>query len=163
MTTRQSHRHGFSLVELILVITILGILAALVAPGFSNASDEARATNALSQLTSGRKQLEVWKLDHGDRYPTLVQMQSGPNDWGVFTSRTSSDGVIDAAGPFGPYFPTPPVNPWTNSSLVVAANSPLITAGWTYNESTGELRLVLPANADVSNSELTGNDYERAP
>ena len=152
---------AFTLVELTIVVAILGILAAMVIPKLSSATDVARSNGAMSQLTSVRKQLEVWKLNHGDNYPTLAQIQAGAGDWESFTHKTTEAGVVDADGPLGPYFPTPPVNPFTNSSLVVEAGSAVLTAGWTYNETTGVLKLVLPAGVDPATTELGINDYEQ--
>ncbi len=152
---------AFSLVELVIVVAILGILAAMVIPRFSSATNEARSNGALSQLGSVRKQIEVWKLDHGANYPTLSQIQAGPSDWDVFTSRTLLDGSVDSAGGFGPYFPVPPMNTFTNSTLVVEAGSPADVAGWTYNESNGTLKLILPHAVDPAITGLSAVDYEQ--
>lgn len=152
---------AFTLVELTIVVAILGILAAIVIPKLSSATDIARSNGAMSQLTSVRKQLEVWKLNHGDTYPTLAQIQAGTGDWETFTGKTTETGDVDANGDLGPYFPTPPINPFTNSSLVVEAGSALISAGWTYNETTGALKLVLPSSVNPATTELGANDYEQ--
>ncbi len=152
---------AFTLVELTIVVAILGILAAIVIPKLSSATDVARSNGAMSQLTSVRKQLEVWKLNHGDAYPTLAQIQAGTGDWEIFTGKTVETGDVDAEGDLGPYFPTPPINPFTNSSLVVEAGSAVLSAGWTYNETTGVLKLVLPGNVNPATTELGPNDYER--
>ena len=133
---------AFSLVELTIVIAILGILAAVVIPKFSSATDQARSTGALSQLVGIRKQIEVWKLYHNDTYPTLAQIQDGASDWGVFTSKTQLDGTVNASGDFGPYFPVPPMNTYTSSTLVVEAGSAVATAGWTYNAGTDRKSVV---------------------
>jgi len=161
----QAHRRhaAFTLVEILIVVCILSILAAIVIPRFTASADEARRTAVYSTLTTARKQIQLWSLDHGGTYPTLAQMQDGASDWGVFTSKTLADGAIDPAGIYGPYFPSAPLNVLTNSSLVVAAGGPVATAGWTYNAATGALRVVLPATVDPASTDLTVNDYEVAP
>jgi len=153
-------RRAFTLVELTIVIAVLGILAALVIPKLSSATDTARAVGAHSQLTTVRKQIEVWRFDHGGEYPTLAQVQEGPADWGTFLRKTTMAGTVDPAGEFGPYFSTPPLNPYTNSSLVVAAGAPVDTAGWTYNDATGFLKLVLPVTVAPAMTDLGAKDYE---
>jgi len=158
---RSAATAAFTLVELIIVITVLGILAAMVIPKLSSATDVARSNGAFSQITSVRKQMEVWKLDHADNLPTLAQLQAGASDWESFTGKTTQAGDVDAVGRLGPYFPTPPMNPFTNSTLVVEAGSPVITAGWTYDQNTGILKLVLPAGIETSTLELGANDYEQ--
>ncbi len=152
---------AFTLVELIIVIAILGILAAIVVPRFSSATDTARANGALSQLVTVRKQLEVWKLDHGDVYPTLDQLQIGASDWAVLTGKTDVNGDPAPAGDKGPYFPNPPVNPYTNSSLIVATGAPVPSAGWTYDETTGIIKLILPAAVKPQATELAQGDFEQ--
>lgn len=154
-------RTAFTLVELTIVVAILGILAAIVIPKLSSATDSAKSNGAASQLTSVRKQLEVWKLDHAGNFPTLSQLQEGSNDWAVLTGKTSVAGELQEAGPHGPYFPSPPMNPYTNSSLVVEAGSPVVTAGWTYDDDTGVLKIILPESVDATATDLRAEDYEQ--
>ncbi|MEM9111640.1 MAG: prepilin-type N-terminal cleavage/methylation domain-containing protein, partial [Planctomycetota bacterium] len=49
-------RKGFTLVEILIVVVILGILAAIVIPQFTNASEAAKASSVLSQLQTLRSQ-----------------------------------------------------------------------------------------------------------
>src|SRR5688500_12752746 len=63
-------RKGFTLVEILIVVIILGILAAIVIPQFTSASQEARESSALSLLQTIRSQMELYKLQHGDKWPT---------------------------------------------------------------------------------------------
>jgi|SRR3989339_325713 len=59
-------RKGFTLVEILIVVVILGILAAIVIPQFTNASTEAMENSLKSDLHTMRAQLELWKVKHGD-------------------------------------------------------------------------------------------------
>ncbi|MCC5828706.1 MAG: prepilin-type N-terminal cleavage/methylation domain-containing protein [Phycisphaeraceae bacterium] len=64
-------RKGFTLVEILIVVVILGILAAIVIPQFTNASDAAKVSSAKSQLQAIRAQLELYRNNNGV-YPATL-------------------------------------------------------------------------------------------
>ncbi len=136
---------GFSLVELIIVVSVLGILAAMVIPKFVNASDTARSSAMLDTLRGTRMALERYKFDHDDTYPDIDDL------WGALISKSDRDGTLNAAGDYGPYLKMEPTNPFTNSSSVTTFGEGKATDGWEYdvteqpvligvgfNETTGE-------------------------
>jgi general secretion pathway protein G len=63
---------GFTLIELMVVIVILGILAGLVLPRFMGRTEEARRTKARLQIENLEGALKLYKLDNG-AYPTTDQ------------------------------------------------------------------------------------------
>ncbi|MFH2097986.1 MAG: type II secretion system major pseudopilin GspG [Pseudomonadota bacterium] len=65
-------RRGFTLLELMAVILILGILAAWVAPKFIGQTESAKQTAARIQIESLANALKFYRLDNG-RYPTTQQ------------------------------------------------------------------------------------------
>jgi general secretion pathway protein G len=130
---RTKSRKGFTLVEILIVVIILGILAAIVIPQFTNASEDARKSNMRSQLQTLRSQVELYKLQHRDTAPTLAGF------WTALTTKTDDTGTASAAADaFGPYMQDVAVNPLTNSSSVVAeGTAAATTTGWYYNATTG--------------------------
>lgn len=62
-------RRGFTLIEIMIVVVILGILAAIVVPQFTDAASGARATSMRTQLVSMRGQIEVWRIRNGQSTP----------------------------------------------------------------------------------------------
>ena len=78
---------GFTLFELLLVLVILGILAAVVVPKFSGRTEQARQTAAQSQLTTFGTALDAFEVDNG-YYPKgknglqdLVQQPRETTQW----------------------------------------------------------------------------------
>ena len=71
MQTRRNER-GFTLIELMVVIVILGILAGLIVPRIMGRPDEARRAKARIQIESLETALKLFRLDNGN-YPTTEQ------------------------------------------------------------------------------------------
>ncbi len=92
-------RRAFTLVEMLLVVTIIGILAALVIPKIVGRSEQARTTAAHADLSAIKTALDAFEVDNG-YYPKglgdLVQAPSNAKNW------------------HGPYLDTVPSDPWGN-------------------------------------------------
>ena len=138
---------GFTLVEILIVVIILGILAAIVIPQFTEASNDARESALASDLQTVRSQLELYKVQHLERYPNL-DAAGAPDALPAnmvlrLTSRTLLTGAFDAAGPFGPYlqkFPTNPFSP-VGADLVtfgIVDPAPGGATGWYFNTDLGK-------------------------
>ena len=69
MNRRTHTRTGFTLIEILIVVVILGILAAVVIPQFTNAADDASVSSARTQLQTMRSQIELYRAQNG-AYPT---------------------------------------------------------------------------------------------
>jgi general secretion pathway protein G len=65
-------QQGFTLIEIMVVVVILGILAAMVVPKVLDRPDQARATAAKQDIAGLMQALKLYRLDHGT-YPTLNQ------------------------------------------------------------------------------------------
>ena len=130
------NRKGFTLVEILIVVIILGILAAIVIPQFTEASNDARESALASDLQTLRSQLELYRVQHLDTYP-------GANMVTELTSKTQQDGTVDAAGNLGPYLQKFPTNDFvTNGNTVTTGTDAAGTAGatgWMYNTATGQV------------------------
>ena len=120
---------GFTLVEILIVVIILGILAAIVVPQFTEAGGDAKVSAMSSDLQTVRSQLQLYKLQHNSSWP------SDP-----VTQLTTQTDVTGAAGTdFGPYLTTFPTNPFTNSSDVdIDGTKGDDSHAWFFNSTTGE-------------------------
>jgi general secretion pathway protein G len=129
MLARTNKKSGFTLVEILIVVIILGILAAIVIPQFTNASQDARRSSLASQLQTLRSQIELYKLQHGDGLPNLIA------SWDPLTTVTSFGGQN-----FGPYMQAAPSNPLNNNTNVVNGNGTAAAAaacGFIYDYAAG--------------------------
>lgn len=68
----RTMQEGFTLIELMVVIVILGILAAIIAPRLIGRTDEAKVTEAKVQIKNLETALKMYKLDNG-QYPSTEQ------------------------------------------------------------------------------------------
>ncbi len=71
-TPRRLPQAGFSLIELMVVIVILGLLATMLVPRIMDRPDEARVTKAMLDIRALESALKLYKLDNGF-YPTTDQ------------------------------------------------------------------------------------------
>ncbi len=81
--SKRGRRSGFTLIEVLLVVAILGILAAVVVGNFGNHGDNARIKATRSSIAAIATQIDVYQLDTG-RYPTSLQnllTSSGEPNW----------------------------------------------------------------------------------
>jgi|YNPBryantNP2012_1023418.scaffolds.fasta_scaffold13301_3 general secretion pathway protein G len=109
-TSARSSNHGrrsagFTLVELLLVLVILGTLAALVLPRFAGTSERARKTAALTQISTFKTALNAYEVDNGSYPKSLQDLVEQPRD---------------AQNWHGPYLDgAVPLDPWKNAYIYV--------------------------------------------
>ena len=99
MRTGVGQRHGFSLLEVLAVIIVLGILAAIAVPQFAGVTDEARTTSLQSTLAGARSSIATYRsaavISGSDPYPTLVQLNT---DGAVFKFEMPANPFTGVAG-----------------------------------------------------------------
>lgn len=119
---------GFTLVEILIVVVILGILAAIVIPQFTSASVDAKESSLVSDLQAMRSQIELYKIHHNDALPGS---QAGNDFVTAMTSKTDQDGVIGVGPTFkcGPYMREIPVNPFNLLNTVIEDAIATVGAG----------------------------------
>lgn len=142
---RTRRMTGFTLVEILIVVVILGILAAIVIPQFTSASQEAVKGALQSQLQTIDSQLELFRVRNQGAFPPLPDATDLINGgWGILVSAQ--------------YLKEAPFNGFTNTSNIVgpvtgtgvniaAGDPPANTPGWVFRSQ--DLVAVPPLNAKV--------------
>ncbi|MBM3248613.1 MAG: prepilin-type N-terminal cleavage/methylation domain-containing protein [Candidatus Omnitrophica bacterium] len=119
------YRKGFTLVELVMVIVILGILAAIAIPTFFNLQDEAKVAATKGALGGLRSGISIWYAK---------EAASGTATWPTLGQLTATTGGVMASGSI-------PENPYTGIKTIIAgtAEAANTAAGWIYDVATGRI------------------------
>jgi general secretion pathway protein G len=124
----RAARRAFTLVEILIVVVILGILAAIATPQFVKATEAASETTALDQLGKIRRAIAVYYVTY-NQYPTVT---AGDGTWAEILTQK--------------YLREAPINPWvlgTQRRAIVLRDVPdtsypsPATYGWIYHSASG--------------------------
>ncbi|MEO7245764.1 MAG: type II secretion system major pseudopilin GspG [Rubrivivax sp.] len=100
--TRPARVTGFTLIELMVVLVIIGVLAALIVPNVLDRADDARVTAARTDVNNLVQALKLYKLDN-QRYPSGEQ---------GLDALVRKPGVGSIPGNWKPYLDKLPADPW---------------------------------------------------
>jgi len=123
---------AFTLIELLMVVVILGIIAALVIPQFTGTTDDAKLSSMTTDLASVRKQLQLYRQEHNGAFPPAASFVA------VMTGKSNPDGTTTGSPLLGPYLNSIPVNPFTDDASI--GNGAVGSSSWYYEASSGEFR-----------------------
>ncbi len=130
-----NHRRAFSLIELVIVVVIIGVLAAIAIPRMSSGADGAKNNALKANLTVLRQAIELHKAEVGT-YPAVAALEAS------LTGTTDVSGVT-----YGPYLRSVPklgvgTNADLNDFVAAGANPPtaeVAAGGWQYDAASGDI------------------------
>ena len=161
MMMKLRNKRGFTLIEILIVIIVLGILAMIIVPQISVSTEDAKVSTVQSDLSSIRSALEIYYAQHNSKYPGQTESTGGTanTDAGVaavsmvrqLTQYTNSSGKVsvskDTTFKYGPYIKglALPTNPFNEVATVVCDATTDITKtraatgtdGWKFHFETG--------------------------
>jgi type II secretory pathway pseudopilin PulG len=160
---------AFAIVEVIIVAIILVVLAMLVGPQLTVASNANREDDLQAKLLNLRTQVLVYRAEHGGLPPGYPPANhAAPPNGETFvaqlTQYTDKSGNTSPTGDrhfrYGPYLEAMPVNPMNNSSAIrfiaddqLFPQTPRGSEGWVYKPATGTIA------ANVGGNDLDGTPY----
>jgi prepilin-type N-terminal cleavage/methylation domain-containing protein len=178
-------KRGFTLVELLIVVIILAILAAIVIPQFTSATTDAQESALDANLAALRSAIALFQVQHNNIYPGSVATSGGTCAGGtagaalINTNQAFMDHMLmasDAAGHtcslsdpainrFGPYIrkgiPNEPINNLGSLAAnitVTATGAPIVATaagGWAYDTKSGQIVMNSSANDSKSKAYST--------
>lgn len=127
-TAKQAARRGFTLVELVIVVLVIGIIAAIAAPKMFDTAGNARTNSTQQSLRTLRNAIELYRANNGS-YPAAASI--------------TTDLRTYLQGPF----PAPQIGSRQNPTVASTTSDPITAAaasgteGWLYNATTGQIKV----------------------
>lgn len=141
MFRKMQNQQGFTLIELVIIIVVLGILAAVAIPKYQDITAEAKASAAKGALGSMRSGISI--------YYANAAVKTGTATWPPIDSMRTVNVVMAQSMPANPFQAS------TNApdSIVTGVTKGVVVGtrgGWAYKPSTGELWLNTNVSGEAS-------------
>lgn len=154
---KQARNKAFSLVELVIVLVIIGVIAAIAIPRLTRGATNAGATAVAADLAALRNAIELYRAEHEGIFPSAANFSSQMTQFSNLAGDTFSATAVVATGiVYGPYLkaiPPLPVGAKKGATGVAAADA--VGVGWLYTDATGEIT----TNTTADEKDLGGKAY----
>ena len=153
--TWTAQARGFSMLELVIVIAILGIVAAIAVPRLSRGTDGAADAALKRDLATMRNALELFRAEHNGALPPAGDIMPAMLIYSDHTGKTFHS-EKNTTQYFGPYLREPPPLPVgrrKGNRELAAVDA--VGVGWIYNASAGTIK----ANTDSDEKDASGTLY----
>lgn len=132
-------KSGITVIEIVVIVVVFSVLAAIIVPQFTLASSEAKLTKLASTLQKVRSQIELYRIQHNNLLPG--QVVSGGD---IIEDDFITDLIMQGTDGCGPYLEEIPVNVFNDFNTVTFVNDVAAVAegtegtGWWLNAATGD-------------------------
>ncbi len=178
MKTTIKNQSGFTLIEMLIVIIILGILAMVIIPQISVSTGDAKVSTIRTNLSTVRNAIELYYHQHDQTYPGAVKTDGTGTatvagdlpaafvdqltKYTELSGKADGDSTALTAPIFGPYLKTValPENPFNNSTVATCdiAVTDVTTRTAVPADATG-WRFYVKTGVFIANDSLTHDDY----
>ena len=143
---RSRSAHGFSLVELVIVVVIVGLLAAIAIPRFSRGAAGATDSALAGDLAVLRNAIEMYAAEHNGNFPAAATFSDQLTQYSNLAGGTSATKAV--THPYGPYLHAVPAlkdgDAAGNAGVAAQSGTPTAESsttgvGWLYDASTGQI------------------------
>jgi len=159
---------GFTLIEILIVVVILGILAAIIIPNFTNATTLTKENTLHDELRFMRTQIEIYSAQHTDTapgYPTGGPSQGAPTNDDFVNQMTNYTDNTGATSPtqtnafeYGPYLSEMPANPINNLNTIM-----MVADGASFPTPDGTTGFIFQPKTMQFEPNVVGNDSTGEP
>lgn len=143
---RRRNSKGFTLVELLVVIVVLAVLAAIVLPKFMDSSKRSKESALKSDLKLLRNAIDLFRADTG-LYPAQLSDLAASEKPANGLNTDGTTGTINAGDWHGPYLQEVPLDPITGE------------ANWTYSTTSGSVGKIHSASTDKAMDNSSYSDW----
>jgi len=153
-------KNGFTLIELIIVLVIIGILAAIAIPKFKDISTRARFASVKGTCGNVRSALSIAKANN-----LITDTNSTNNYWPLAAEVQLAESAANITNPLCPLDSVMPNEPFRNTNTIASVTEGAATTrslsvggdGWNYCETNGQFY----ANTNVLNTDdsMRANEY----
>jgi general secretion pathway protein G len=154
MFTDNRKSGGFTLLEMMLVVVIIALIAAIAIPKFSRGAAGANDSSVAANLAVLRNAVDMFQVEHGNTYPTVATFVAQMTQYTDAVGNAQA--TKDATHIYGPYLrsvPALPVGAAKGSTGVAAAAGTGV--GWIYSATVGTIQ----TNTTATEVDSTGKTY----
>lgn len=136
---------GFTLLELVVVVVVIGVLAAVAVPRFASATGNAQLRRLHADTATLQQAIDLYTVEHDGLTPAHEGVDKLTTDESVFRGRlldrTDAAGEVTETGLFGPYLRSWPLNPMTQcQALRIDGAEAGQDCGWHFDSTRSLIR-----------------------